>query len=191
MTTATNASQTRSAHELGAGADPLEDGRTRCHWAQGHTKAYSFHDAEWGMIPDDEGLMQERVLMACFQRSMPLTDIVAQRHAIWEKLHKWDLAKVGAMDDAAIDALAKEGGIWADRARLVWIRDVAAAAAETGKVCKGLREYFLAARYLAPEELIGDVISRFPGFTRQDAANLCELTGTVSGSAHERDCWRA
>ena len=173
-------------------ADPSEDGRTRCAWVRGHSAHYHFHDAEWGMFPDDEAFAQERLVLAAFQHGgMSLVDVLDSRAQIWEKLASCDLEKIGAMADGALDELAKEGGIFGDRARLQFVRDIAKAGVETGKVCKGLREYYLAVRFLAADEQIADMIERFPGFTREDAGNLSEMTGSVTGSAHERDCWRA
>lgn len=167
------------------------DGRTRCSWVQGRPEHHAFHDAEWGMIPDDDVLARERLLLTCFQRDMPLADVLDHRQEIAEAFQGADLAKVAAMDDAALAAVAARGGIFAERARLAWVRDVAAAGAETAKQAKEFREYLLAVRFLSHEDQIADMTARFPGFTRLDAARLMENFGTVEGSSHERDCWRA
>jgi 3-methyladenine DNA glycosylase Tag len=167
------------------------DGRTRCSWVAGRPEHFAFHDADWGMIPDDEGFARERLILTCFERDMPLGDVLDHRREIWDALHGADLGKVAAMDDAALDAVAALGGIFADRGRLAWVRDVAAAGAETAKQAKEFREYLLAVRFLSHEEQIADMTARFPGFTRLDAARLMENFGTVEGSSHERDCWRA
>jgi DNA-3-methyladenine glycosylase I len=174
-----------------AAKHPLEDGRTRCSWVAGHPRHYAFHDAEYGMIPDDEGLSCERLLLAAFQRGRTLCEVLDHRDALWEQLEKWDLAKIAALSDEALDGLTKAGGLFKDRRHLAWVRDVAAAGAETAKAAKGLREYYLAVRFLAPEEQIRDMVERFPGFSRQDAAHLIELVGGGAGGSHERDCWRA
>ena len=63
--------------------------------------------------------------------------------------------------------------------------------AATVKDYKDLREYFLAVRFLPAEEQFADMTARFPGFTKEDAANLMELAGTTLGIPHERDCWKA
>ena len=166
------------------------DGRTRCAWAAAHPEHHAFHDAEWGMVPDDEAYARERLVMTCLQRSLPLSAVLDRRAAIWNALHGCDLAKIGAMDDAAL-AAAADAGVPADRTTLAWIRDVAAAGAETAKQCKEFREYVLAVRFLAREEQIADMVARFPGFDRLDAARLMENFGTGEGPSHERDCWRA
>jgi len=181
---------TRATGETGA-ADPRDDGRTRCTWVQGRPEHHAFHDAEFGMIPDDEALAQERLLLVCLQRDLPLADVLDHRDAVHAAFQSWDLAQVAALDDAALDAISARGGPFADRKRLAWIRDVAAAGAETAKAAKGLREYFLAVRFLDPEAQIADMTQRFPGFGRLDAAHLMEILGLVAGSSHERDCWRA
>jgi 3-methyladenine DNA glycosylase Tag len=167
------------------------DGRTRCSWVAGRPEHYAYHDAEWGAIPDDDVYARERLLLTCFERDLPRAEVLDHRDEIWSALCGADLAKVAAMDDAALGAVAAKGGVLADRARLTWIRDVAAAGAETAKTCKEFREYLLAVRFLAHEAQIGDMLARFPGFTRLDAARLMENFGTVEGCAHERDCWRA
>jgi hypothetical protein len=72
------------------------------------------------------------------------------------------------------------------------MRDVARAVVATAKEYKDqLRDYFLAVRFLTADEQFADITARFPGFTRDDAANLMALMGTVEGMPHERDCWRA
>lgn len=172
-------------------APPLDDGRTRCSWVAGHPQHHAFHDAEWGAIPDDDAYARERLVQTCLQRDLPLDQVLDRRAEIWAALHGCDLAKIAAMDDAALDAAAARGGVLADRGRLGWIRDVAAAGAATAKESKEFREYLLAVRFLSHEEQIADMTSRFPGFTRLDAARLMENVGTVEGSSHERDCWRA
>ncbi|MCG3133151.1 MAG: hypothetical protein HMLKMBBP_00244 [Planctomycetes bacterium] len=169
---------------------PLEDGRTRCAWVRGRPELYAFHDAEWGMFPDDETFACERLLLAALSSGGSLADVLPRRDAIWETLEKWDLAKVGALSDAALDDLAKSGAV-GDRAALGRARAAAAAGAVVAKDCKGLREYFLAVRFLPPEEQISDVRARFPGFSREDAANLIEMVGGSAGCTHDRDCWRA
>jgi 3-methyladenine DNA glycosylase Tag len=168
-----------------------EDGRTRCTWVAGRPAHYLYHDAEWGSVPDTEEYARERLVLTCLQRWMPLADVLDHRAEIWDALHGCDLAKVAAMDDAALDAVAARGGALGDRSRLAWIRDVAAAGAETAKQTKEFREYLLAVRYLSHEEQIRDMTARFPGFQDLDAAHLMENCGTVEGCAHERDCWRA
>lgn len=172
-------------------SDPLEDGRTRCTWVAGHTRHYAFHDAEHGMIPDQDDLMRERVFLACLQRDLGLVGALDERHAMWEAFKGYDVKTLEALDDAWLDAVCTKGGALADRTRLAWMRDVARAVAATVKECKDLREYFLAVRFLPSQEQFDDMTARFPGFTKQDAANLMELAGTVEGLPHERDCWRA
>lgn len=174
-----------------AHAHPLEDGRTRCSWVAGHADAYAFHDAEYGMIPDVDDLTRERVFLVCLQRDMPLVDALTHRQALWDVFRGYDLKALESLDDAWIDATAAKGGPLADRARLAWMRDVAKAVAAIAKEAKELREYFLAVRFLTAEEQFADIGARFPGFAKDDAANLMAILGTLEGSPHERDCWRA
>lgn len=184
------AGETAAAPNGMTAADPLEDGRTRCAWVRGRTALYAFHDAEWGMFPDDEALACERLLLAALAGSGSLADVAARRDAIWEKLEKWDLAKVGALTDEALDEIARTGAV-GDRDALRRARTAAAAGAVVAKDMKGLREYFLAVRFLPPEEQMADVAARFPGFSREDAAALIEMVGGSAGQTHDRDCWRA
>ena len=79
----------------------------------------------------------------------------------------------------------------ADKSRHAWLRDVAKVVAATTKDYKDFREYLLAVRFLTAEEQFAEMAARFPGFTKEDAANLMEIAGTVEGMPHERDCWRA
>lgn len=171
--------------------DPREDGRTRCTWVAGRPELYAFHDAEYGMVPDDETMVCERLLLTWFQRERGLADVLDARHELWDAFCGADLAKVAALDDDALAAVGRRGGIFADRDRVRGVRDLAAAAAATASAAKGLREYALAVRFLAPEEQIADMLARFPGFDRLDAAHLMENLGLVAGCSHERDCWRA
>lgn len=174
-----------------ADAAAAGDGRTRCTWVAGRPEHFEFHDAEWGMLPDEDPLARERLLLTCFQRDLPLAEVLDHRMEIWDAFPGCDFAKIAAMDDAALGAAAAKGGILADRGRLAWIRDVAAAGAETVKQTKDFREYLLALRWTSHEAQIADLTARFPGFTALDAARFLENTGIVEGCSHERDCWRA
>jgi 3-methyladenine DNA glycosylase Tag len=167
------------------------DGRTRCTWTLGRPETFDFHDAEFGMVPDTDDLARERVLLVCLQRDMPLADALSHRDAMWEAFKGYDVKALEALDDAWLDATASKGGVFADRARLAWLRDVARVVASTAKEYKDFREYFLAIRFYTAEEQFEDMTARFPGFTKADAANLMEIAGTVLSASHERDCWRA
>ena len=182
-----------AVQESGRGAPALEDGRTRCPWVRGRPEHYFFHDAEWGRLPDSDEACFERVLLTCFERDTPLVDVLDQRLDVYEAFAGWDCAAVAGADDAALDALTARGGIFADRARLGWIRDVAASCQAITKQFKGLRSYFLAMPALLPEEQLEDVCARFAGFEKDDAARLIQMVGCVGGSleqlSHDRDCW--
>jgi DNA-3-methyladenine glycosylase I len=167
------------------------DGRTRCHWVESRPEHHAFHDAEFGMIPDVDEYCRERVMLVCVQRDMPLVDVLDHRAQLWEAFKSYDAKHLAALDDAWIDATAARGGIFGDRERLAWWRDVAKALVATAKEWKELRDYFLAERFLTAEEQFAELTHRFPGFTKADAANLMEAMGTVEGMPHERDCWRA
>jgi len=174
-----------------AGTDPLEDGRTRCSWVAGHPRHYAFHDAEFGMIPDTDDLARERVFLACLMRDLPLVEALDQRQALWDATKGYDVKTLESLDDAWIAATSAKGGALADKTRLARMKDVAKAVAATTKDYKEFREYLLAVRFMTVEEQFEEMRARFPGFDKEDAANLMELTGTVEGMPHERDCWRA
>lgn len=174
-----------------AAAAPTGDGRTRCAWVEGHPQHHAFHDAEWGMIPDDDAYARERLLLTCFQRDLPLAEVLDRRDELWTAFQGADLAKVAALDDAGLDRIAAARTVPGDRARLAWVRDVAAAGAETTKQTKEFREYVLALRFLDRESQIADLTARFPGFDRIDAARFMENFGIGEGAPHDRDCWRA
>jgi 3-methyladenine DNA glycosylase Tag len=172
-------------------ANPLEDGRTRCSWVAGRPEHFAFHDAEYGMIPDVDDLARERVILAALMRDAPLVDVLDRRLDLWAAFGGYDLKALESLDDAWIGATAAKGGLLADRKRLAWLRDVAKAVAATTKESKDFREYLLAVRFLTHDEQFQDMSARFPGFGKEDAANLMEIAGTVEGMPHERDCWRA
>ena len=173
--------------------EPVEDGRTRCAWVRGRPEHYLYHDAEWGRLPDVEVAVFEHVLVTCFERGTPLADVLDQRNEIYDACAEWDLEKVAAMSDADLDGMPDRGGVFADRGRLGWIRDVAKSCVEIKKEFKGLRDYFLAMPALMPEEQLSDVMARFSGFEKDDAARLIQNVGCVGGAiqqwSHERDCW--
>jgi 3-methyladenine DNA glycosylase Tag len=174
-----------------AATDPREDGRTRCTWVAGRPEHYAFHDAEFGMIPDVDDLARERVFLAALMRDLPLVDVLERRLELWELFQGYDLKKLAALDEAWTSATAARGGFLADRARLSRLRAIAPAVASTAADYKEFREYLLAVRFLPAEEQFAEMAARFPGFDKEDAANLCEIAGTVEGIPHERDCWRA
>jgi 3-methyladenine DNA glycosylase Tag len=172
-------------------ADPREDGRTRCTWVAGAPRHYAFHDAEFGMIPDTDDLARERAVLAALMHDLPLVEVLDHRQALWDAFKGYDVKALEALDDAWIDSTAARGGFLADRARLARLRSIAVAVASTTKEYKDFREYLLAVRFLPAQEQFAEMTDRFPGFEKQDAANLMELAGTVEGLPHERDCWRA
>jgi 3-methyladenine DNA glycosylase Tag len=168
------------------------DGRTRCSWVAGRPQHEYFHDAEFGMVPDTDDLARERVFLACLQRDMPLGEALDLRDAMWAAFKGYESKALEALDDAWLDATAARGGALGDKARLAWMRDVAKAVVAVAKEYKDqFREYLLAVRFLTAGEQFADIAARLPGFTRDDAANLMALAGTVEGMPHERDCWRA
>jgi 3-methyladenine DNA glycosylase Tag len=174
-------------------AQPLEDGRTRCAWVRGRPEHYLFHDAEWGRLPDVELPCFELVMLSCFERDIPLVDVLDQRMAIYEAFGEWDYEAVAGADDASLESLCDRGGLFGSVDGLKWIRDVAAACVELKKDFKGVRDYFLAMPGLDAEAQIQDVTARFPNFTAEDAARLIQTMGCVGGAvqqwSHERDCW--
>jgi len=174
-----------------ATAHPLEDGRTRCSWVAGRPEHYAFHDAEFGMIPDTDDLARERVFLACLVRDTPLVEALGARDALWDAFKGYDVKTMESLDDVWLDSTAAKGGLLADKKRLAWLREVAKVVAATTKDYKDFREYFLAVRFMPAAEQFAEMAARFPGFTKEDAANLMELAGTVEGMPHERDCWRA
>jgi len=178
--------------DAAAPAVAQDDGRTRCSWVAGRPEHHFFHDAEFGMVPDVDDLTRERVFLACLQRDMPLVDALDQRDAMWAAFKGYDGKALDSLDDAWVAATSGAGGVLGDRARLAWMRDVAKAVVAIAKEYKDqLRDYFLAVRFLTADEQFADITARFPGFTRDDAANLMALVGTVEGMPHERDCWKA
>lgn len=181
---------TMAAVEIQVASHPLEDGRTRCSWVVGHPEHYAFHDAEFGMVPDTDDFARERVFLACLVRDMPLVEALNHREALWAAFQGYDGKAV--LDDAWLASASAKGGVLGDKDRLAWMRDVAGAVVATAKDYKDqFREYFLAVRFLTADEQFADMTARFPGFTRETAASLMELAGTVEGMPHERDCWRA
>ena len=172
-----------------ANAPPEDDGRTRDAWVRGHPDHYDFHDAEYGRIPDADPPCFERVLLACFQRDRTLVEVLDQRLDVFEFSNEWDMDAVAGAEDGALSEAAGRGGIFADLDRLKWVRDVAQACQATRDDYKELREYFLAQRWMPAEERLDEMVARFPGFTRQDAANLIMLMDLANGFGHDRDAW--
>ena len=168
-----------------------DDGRTRCAWVREHPRHQFFHDAEFGRLPDSDPPCFERVLMTCLRRNSDLVDVLDQRMDIYEAFAEWNVETVAGAEDGALDELTERGGVFADGAVLRWIRDVAASCVETGKEYRGLRNYFLALPSLSPEEMLLEMQHRFADFTKEDAANLLQLVGSVQECSHDRDCWIA
>lgn len=166
-----------------------DDGRTRCAWIRPYPEHYFFYDAEYGRMPDSDPACFERVLMACFAKGGSLIDVLNQRLDIYEFSGEWDVDAVASADDGALSQQTQRDGIFADGKRLKWIRDVAKVCQETAKDYKGLREYFLNQRWLMPEERLLEVCQRFPGFEREDAADLLQLMGSVDDFSWGRDSW--
>lgn len=179
----------------GGAAGARDDGRTRCAWVRGRPEHDFFHDAEWGRVPDSDPPTFERVLLAALMHGRAsgreLVEVLDHRQEIYDATSGWDMAATAALDDAALDALVARsaGGLLGDRAVADRVREIARACVETAKEYKTLRDYFFALPSLSVDETLEEMQARFPGFTREDAADLMEQVGALGIDPHSRDCW--
>src|SRR4029079_15483562 len=94
--------------EVGMVSDVITgyDGKPRCGWAgAGDTALGRYHDEAWGTRTYDQASMFEALTLGVFEVGLSWSIVFGKREAFREAFRGFDVAKVAAMTERAVDPL--------------------------------------------------------------------------------------
>jgi DNA-3-methyladenine glycosylase I len=100
-------------HEL-----PLQDGLSRCHWAETHPLLAAYHDAEWGTPLFEDNRLFEMLSLDCFQAGLSWLTILKKRDAFLEAFRHFNVREVAAFNGETINQLMLNAGIVRNRLKI-------------------------------------------------------------------------
>jgi DNA-3-methyladenine glycosylase I len=111
----------------------------RCHWAENaDALMQAYHDTEWGVPHHDDRALFELLTLEGAQAGLSWRTVLVRRDAYREAYHGFDIARVAAMTNAALETLLADSPLIRNRLKIFSVRDNAhaalAAAAEHGSL---------------------------------------------------------
>jgi DNA-3-methyladenine glycosylase I len=106
---------------------PFSD-RPRCHWATSDTLLRDYHDTEWGVPLHDDRALFEFLCLEGAQAGLSWRTVLAKRDNYRRAFHDFEIARVAAMTDAALEKRLLDPGIIRNRLKVAATRDNAIAA---------------------------------------------------------------
>lgn len=94
------------------------DGRERCFWAGSEPIYIHYHDREWGRPMVDDNRLFEKLCLEGFQSGLAWITILRKRDRFREVFHRFDIARVAAMDEADVARLVLDAGIIRHRGKI-------------------------------------------------------------------------
>jgi len=101
----------------------------------------AYHDNEWGVPHHDDRALFELLTLEGAQAGLSWRTILARREAYREAYHGFDIARVAAMRDTALEKLLTSSGIIRNRLKVYSVRDNARVAVEVIKEHGSLDAY--------------------------------------------------
>lgn len=102
--------------------------RGRCPWAEGSALEADYHDREWGVPLHDDRRLFELLTLEGAQAGLSWRTILAKREGYRRAFHDYDLARILALDDAALEDRLADPGLVRHRLKLWSVRHNARAA---------------------------------------------------------------
>jgi DNA-3-methyladenine glycosylase I len=103
----------------------------RCSWAENADAAMqAYHDTEWGVPHHDDRALFELLTLEGAQAGLSWRTILARRDAYREAFHGFDIARVAAMTDTALEKLLTDSPIVRNRLKIWSVRENARCAQE-------------------------------------------------------------
>jgi DNA-3-methyladenine glycosylase I len=96
----------------------VNDGKSRCHWAETHPLLASYHDLEWGTPLYDDNRLFEMLSLDCFQAGLSWLTILKKREAFLEAFHHFNIGEVAAFSVNKADELMLNAGIVRNRLKI-------------------------------------------------------------------------
>lgn len=100
---------------------------TRCHWASDDLLRH-YHDTEWGVPLHDDNRLFEFLILEGAQAGLSWRTVLAKRERYREVFHQFEIARVAAMSDRALQKVLLDPGIIRNRLKVSSTRDNAIAA---------------------------------------------------------------
>lgn len=107
-----------------------EDGVARCPWGSGAGVLRAYHDGEWGVPVVGEAAVFERLSLEGAQAGLSWLTILNKRERYRTVFHGFEVDRVAAMSDAALDLAMLDAGIVRNRAKIASVRRNARATVE-------------------------------------------------------------
>jgi DNA-3-methyladenine glycosylase I len=102
---------------------------TRCHWAETADAAMqAYHDTEWGVPQHDDRTLFELLTLEGAQAGLSWRTVLVRRDAYRTAYHGFDIERVAAMTDAALEKLLTDSRLIRNRLKIFSTRDNARAA---------------------------------------------------------------
>jgi DNA-3-methyladenine glycosylase I len=102
---------------------------TRCHWAANEDALMqAYHDTEWGVPQHDDRALFELMTLEGAQAGLSWRTVLVRRDAYRAAFLGFDIERVAAMTDAALEALLGESALIRNRLKIFSVRDNARAA---------------------------------------------------------------
>jgi DNA-3-methyladenine glycosylase I len=96
----------------------MDDGRTRCSWAENDPLMRAYHDEEWGVPEYDSRALWEKLMLDGFQAGLSWATILKKRNAFRRAFKNFDPKAVARFDDADVARLLEDPGIVRSRAKI-------------------------------------------------------------------------
>jgi len=96
----------------------VNDGISRCDWANMHPLLAAYHDKEWGTPLYDDDRLFEMFSLDCFQAGLSWLTILKKRDAFLEAFDGFNILKVADFSDQNIRELMQNPGIIRNRLKI-------------------------------------------------------------------------
>ncbi len=101
---------------MGLGAGP--DGRVRCWWCLGAPEYVDYHDRVWGRPMHGERELFEMLVLESFQSGLSWLTILRKREGFRRAFDDWDIDRIAAYGDEAVERLLGDPAIVRHRAKI-------------------------------------------------------------------------
>jgi len=116
---------------------------TRCHWAEtSDAQMQAYHDTEWGVPHHDDRALFELLTLEGAQAGLSWRTVLVRRDAYRAAYHGFDIKRVAAMTDAALEKLLTDSPLIRNRLKIFSVRENARMALKAIAELGSLDHYF-------------------------------------------------
>ena len=124
----------------------------RCAWAEVTPAMAAYHDTEWGVARHDDTALFEALSLEGAQAGLSWRTVLDRREAYRQAYLGFDIPRVAALSDAALEAILAVGGVIRHRGKIAAVRGNARAALAV-IAAEGSLDRFLWGFAAAPAEI--------------------------------------